>query len=135
MQIFCEWSNLMIFNNYKSLFLKFFNDIKVDMENFNNYKYSDIIEFVEKLNLIKIQVMFLTIFVYLMDIINENVQASILSMTNKIFNNIIISMTLYLIALIFIISTIFIVYIRNINNDCKKFLRVIKIFQICKLDE
>ena len=135
MQIFCEWSNLMIFNNYKSLFLKFFNDIKVDMENFNNYKYSDIIEFVEKLNLIKIQVMFLTIFVYLMDIINENVQASILSMTNKIFNNIIISMTLYLIALIFIISTIFIVYIRNINNECKKFLRVIKIFQICKLDE
>ena len=135
MQFFCKKSNLMIFNNYKTIYLQLFNRVKVDMENFNNYNYNDIIEFVDKNDIKENQIMFLIIYVYLMDIMSQNVQECIILMTYQIFKNIIITMILFLIALIIIIIIIFVIYIHNINHDCKKFLRIKKVFRICRVDE
>ena len=135
MQFFCKKSNLMIFNNYKTIYLQLFNRVKVDMENFNNYNYNDIIEFVDKNDIKENQIMFLIIYVYLMDIMSQNVQECIILMTYQIFKNIIITMILFLIALIIIIIIIFVIYIHNINHDCKKFLRIKKVFRICGVDE
>ena len=135
MTFLCEYSNLMMFNNFKTIYLQLFNIIKIDMGNFRNNKYSDIIEFFDKNNVIENQIMFLIIYVYLMDIMSENVQTSLILITEQLHINVIISMIIYVIALIIIIIIIYIVYIRNINNDCKKFARIKKVFKICKIDE
>ena len=135
MRFFCEYSNLMMYNNFKTIYLQLFNIIKIDMESFSNNKYSDIIEFFDKKNVIENQIMFLIIYVYLMDIMSQNVQTSLILITEQFHSNMIISMILYLIALIIIIIIIYIVYIQNINNDCKKFARIKKVFKICKIDE
>ena len=135
MWFFCEWSNLMIFNNFKTIYMQLFNNVKTGMENFNNYYYNDIIEYIDKNNVVQNEVMFMIIYIYIMDVMNENVRSCVLKMNEITFDNIIFTMELFLIALIIIIFIIYFVYIRNINNDCKKFIRIKKVFKICKVNE
>ena len=108
---------------------------KTGMENFNNYYYSDIIEYIDKNHVVKNEIMFMIIYVYMLDIMDENVYSCALKMDDITFDNIIITMELFLTALIIIIFIIYFVYIRNINNDCKKFIRIRKVFKVCKAND
>ena len=125
----------MQFKNFKSIYLQLFNQVKKGMENFQNHNYSDIIEFIDKRQVIKNVIMFMIIYIYIMDIMYSNVKSSIIRMTSKIKYNINITIISFLLFLIFVVSITFIVYIRNINKDSKKFMRIRKIFKLCKVNE
>ena len=135
MRFFCEWSNLMIFNNFKTIYMQLFNIVKTGMESFNNYYYDDIIEYIDDNNVVQNEIMFMIIYVYMMDVMNENVHSIILKMDDIALNYILTTMELFFIVLFIIVFIIYYVYIRNINYDCKKFMRIKKIFRVCKVNE
>ena len=130
---FCNWSNIL-FKNYKAIYLQLFGLVKKGMESFNNIVYSDIIEFINQKDVIKIDVMYMIVYIYLMDLVHKNIKNTVIIMMNKIgYYMIIINLISYplVISLIFII---FIVYIKNVNNDCKKFIHIRKIFRVCNIN-
>ena len=52
--IFCEWSKVMVFKNYKTIYLQLYNNIEIVMENFDNLTYKNIITFFNEYIIIKI---------------------------------------------------------------------------------
>ena len=135
MWYFCEWSNIMMFNNFKSIYLQFYNMIKIEMENFSNNKYSDIIDFFGKYNVLQNEIIYLILFIYIMNIMYENVRSCVLLITSKTSYNIMITMSTFFIDFFFMIIIVFLVYVRNINKDCKRFIKIRKIFKVCKINE
>ncbi len=134
MWFFCEWSNIMIFHNFKTVYSQLFVKVKTSMENFQNNKYNDIIEFIDNNDVDKNEITFLIVYYYIMDIMYENIKSSIMLMDDKMNNNITLTILSSLAVLLFIIFMIYFVYIRNVNNDCKKLIHVSKIFKICKIN-
>ena len=135
MNFFCEWSNVMKFKNYKTIFLQMFNRIKILMEDFKNSKYSEVVEFICNKEIIKIEIIFLITYVYLFDIMYTNVQSCIKNMLTKIGKNIIMTGTIYISTLIFLLISIIFIFIRNVNKDSKKLIKIIKIFKVCNINE
>jgi len=132
---FCEWSNVMKFKNYKTIYLQLFNRVKMLMEDFKYSKYSDLVGFICDIDIIKIEMIFLITYVYLFDIMYTNIQSCIIVMMTKIKNNIIITGTLYIFVLAFLIFSIFLVFIRNINNNSKQLIKIKKVFKVCNINE
>ena len=135
MFIFCKWSKAMEFKNYKSTYLQLFNNVEVIMENFVNLKYENIISFFVEYGMIKIETIYLITYIYLMEIMNQNVFTFIMEMMNLLGKNIISTSIIFFFLLIFLLFIILVMYIRNINNDFKKFLQIKKVFRICNLNE
>ena len=135
MNFFCEWSNVMKFKNYKTIYLQMFNRVKILMEDFKNSKYSDVVEFICNKEIIKIEIIFLITYVYLFDIMYTNIQSCIKTMMTKIGNNIIMTSTFYISILAFLVFSIFFIFIRNVNKDSKKLIKIRKIFKVCNINE
>ena len=134
MWFFCEWSNAMIFHNFKTVYIQLFTLVKTSMENFINYNYTDIIESIDKNGVVKNEIMYSIIYIYMTDIMYQNIKTSIKLMGYKMENNINITIASSLAILLFLIISIYYIYIRNMNNDCKKFIHLSKIFKICNSD-
>ena len=135
MYFFCEWSSVMTFKKYKTIYLQLFNQIKVLMENYTNDTYNNIIKFISENLIVKIEIIFLITYVYLINIIYENTEQFILTMMSRIEYNIMINIFLFIIALIIIVLILFFVYIKNVSNDCKKFINTKKVFKVCNINE
>ena len=135
MWFFCDLSNAMVFHNFKTIYLQLFNQVTTDMQNFNNNNYTQIISFIEEKEIVKNEIMYLIIYIYVMDIMHQNVKSSILGIFEQTNFNIIITNSIFLAILIISIFIIYIVYIQNINNDSIKFIHIRKIFKICNLNE
>jgi len=135
MWFFCDLSNAMIFHNFKTIYLQLFNQVTTDMQNFSNNNYSQIIEFIEEKEIVKNEIMYLIIYIYVMDIMSQNVKSSILGIFEQTKFNIIATNTVLLVILAISIFIIYIVFIQNINNDSIKFIHIRKIFKICNLNE
>ena len=135
MNFFCEWSNVMKFKNYKTIFLQMFNRIKILMEDFKNSKYSEVVEFICNKEIIKIEIIFLITYVYLFDIMNVNIQSCINIMLTRIGENIIVTGVIYISVLIILVISIFFIFIRNINKDSKKSIKIKKVFKVCNINE
>jgi len=135
MYIFCEWSKALEFKNFKAIYLMLYNNVEVIMENFDNLKYENIILFFIHYEIIKIEIIYLITYIYIMEMMNQNVLVFIMEMMKRLEKNIISTSIIFLFLLIFLLLIIFIVYIRNINNDCNKFLQIKKVFKICNLNE
>ena len=135
MYFFCNRSNVMQYKNYKSIYLKLFNQIKIKMENYNNINYNNIIKFINDIDIIRIEIIFLMTYAYLFDFMYRNIQSSIRTMMDKIGNNIILTCYTFLSVLIFLIFFIFFVFIRNVNNDSKKFIQIRKVFKVCNIND
>ena len=131
MWFFCEWSNTMTFHNFKTVYLQLFTQVKTSMEFYQNNEYNDIIEFIDENNVVKNEIMYLIIYSYIMDIMYQNINASTLKMDYILDLDITIFFVYMLIALLILIITIHLVYFRNVNNDCKKFIHISKIFKVC----
>ena len=132
---FCKMSKVMDFENYKTIYLQLFSLVKLSMINFKNYVYNDIIEFIDKYEIYKIEMMYLLTYVYMLDLLNQNIQLSMIIMTNKMKRDINVSgVILLLILIILILLTIFI-YIRNVRNDCKNFIHIRKVFRVYNTNE
>ena len=132
---FCEATNIMMFKNYKTIYLQLFNQVKILMENFKNNKYGDIIDFIDKYKIVQIEIIYLITYVYLLDIIYQNIQSSTLGIMNIIHSNIVTFGLIYLFLLIFLLIFIYFVFIRNIHNDTKKFIHIRKVFKVCNINE
>ena len=131
MWFFCEWSNTMIFHNFKTVYLQLFTRVKTSMEYFENKEYNDIIKYIDEHNVVKNEIMYLIIYNYVMDIMYQNIKSALLIMDHILYLNInYFSISLF-IVLLFLIISINLVYFRNVNKDCKKFIHISKIFKVC----
>ena len=130
LSFFCSWSNFL-YKNYKSIYLQLFSIVKKGMESFNNKEYNDIIQFINQKDVIKIDVMYMIVYIYLMDLMHKNIKKTILIMMNKIGNYIVITNLISFPLVISLIFIIFFIYVKNVNNDCKKFIHIRKIFRVC----
>ena len=99
--------------------------------NKNNTNYADIIHYINKKDNIKIDIMYLTIYVYLIDIMISNIKKMNQLMVNKTKYYIIITNIIEYPLIISLIFIVFFVYVRNIDSDCKKFIHIRKIFKVC----
>ena len=81
---FCEMAKVMEFKKYKSIYLQFYNLIKVSIENFENDKYIKIIDFIDDFEIYKIEIMYFLIYIYLLYILNVNIQNCIIAMGNNL---------------------------------------------------
>ena len=70
-----------------------------------------------------------------MDIIFKNIEIFIFSMVNTMKTYIIFNIILFLTILIIFILIIIFIYIRNVNNDSKKFINAKKVFRVCNISE
>ena len=134
MTFLCEMSFIMTFNNYKAIFLQLFSLVQKGIENFNNIKYSDIITSIKKKEILEISLIYMSMHKYLIDyiiLINKN----IILMTIKEIGNKLIITNIIVYPIIFILIFIsFFVYVKNVNNNCKKIIHIKKIFKICNLN-
>ena len=128
-------SKSMDFENYKTIFLQLFSLVKLSMINFKNYEYNDIIEFIDKYEIYKIEMMYLLTYVYMLDLLNQNIQLSMIIMTNKMKRDINVCLVIVLILVIILIFLTFFIYIRNVKNDCKNFIHIRKLFRVYNTNE
>jgi hypothetical protein len=128
---FCLWFNTFMFDNYKIIYLELFSVLQKAMESFNNRNYSNIIEYINQKDILKIDIMYMTLYIYILDNTLNNIKNAVLLMIKKIGKRMIITYTISYPLLFASIFVIFFVYVRNINNDCNKFINIRKIFKVC----
>ena len=127
----CKWSEVFSLSKYNSLYLQLFSNVQKGMENFNNINYSDIINFIKRKEVIGIDLIYMSIHVYLLEIMIQNNKKITLLMCNQIGYYMIVTNIIAYPFILFLIFITFFVYVRNVNNDCKKFIQIRKIFKIC----
>ena len=128
MQFFCFCYNHFLLNNYH---LQLFSLVRKGMESFKNFYYSDIIEYIKEIDVIKIDFMYITLYIYILDQTLQTIKHIFLSMMDEFGKKIIITNIIVYPLLFALIFISFFLYIRNINNDCKKFIHIRKIFKVC----
>jgi len=132
---FCTISKFMDFENYKTIYLKLFSLIKLSMINFKNFEYHDLIEFIDKYEIYKIELMYLLTYTYWLDFLNQNVKKSMVIMTNKLKADVHVSLAIVLLLVIILILLTFFIYIRNVKNGCKNLIHIIKLFRVYNSNE
>ena len=135
MYIFCQWSKAMEFKNYKSIYLQLYNNIEVIMENFDNLTYQNIALFFYENEIIKVEIIYLITYVYLVEIMNKNINLFTQQIINMLGKYVISTSITFFSLLVLLIIIIYAIYIRNVNNDCKKFIQVRKVFKVCNFNE
>jgi hypothetical protein len=132
---FCKMSKVMDLENYKTIYLQLFSLVKLSMINFKNHIYDDIIEFIDKYEIYKIEMNYLLAYVYLLNLLNQNIQKSMIMMINKMKTDINVSLVILLLILIILILLTIFIYIRNVKNDCKNFIHIRKLFRVYNTNE
>ena len=122
---------IMIFHNFKTVYLQLFTQVKTSMEYFENKEYNDIIKYIDEHNVVKNEILYLIIYNYVMDIMYQNIKSALLIMDHILYLNINYFSIFLFIVLLFLIISINLVYFRNVNKDCKKFIHISKIFKVC----
>ena len=135
LEAYCNISRIFIFNNYKVTFMTFYNYIENLMENFICGEYSDIVNFTQYNNIGQVEIFFLSIYAYLVEILNEQIKFIFISIVNEIDNNINIMLIIFLICFIYLISRAYILFSRNLNKECQSFIQIKKIFKLCNINE
>ena len=128
---FCSWSGVFSFKNYKTIYLQLFSLVQKGMEIFNNIEYSNIIEFINNKDVIKIDLIYLTIYSFLLDSVIKNYKKIFLSLTEYISYYLIVTNAISYPLIFLLIFIIFFAYVRNVDNDCKKFIHIKNIFKVC----
>ena len=135
LQTFCESSNILSLKNYKTSYMQLFNPIEILMQNFKNGNYSETLAFIEDNNLASIQIIFFITYVYLLDLMNNNIQSVYKVLIKKINSRIDIMGIIFLIAFIHLVTSVFFIFRRNLDKDCQNFIQMRKIFKICNINE
>ena len=135
MLVFCKLSNIMMFKNYKTIFLQLFSKVKNLIENFQNGNYNYIINYIKKYSIGKIEITFLFTYTFIMEYSFNNVKIVLLGMENKYSKTNFITGASFILLAIILLLVIKLVYIKNVKNDCNKFLQTKKVFKICDTSE
>ena len=131
---FCQISNVMAFSNYETVYMQLFNPIENIMQNFKEQEYSEIINFIRYNNIAGIEIIFSIAFVYLIDLMNSNIQNILGEILYQINNKIDILGIIFIIGFIHLISSIYFAFSRNISKDCRNFIQLKKIFKVCNIN-
>ena len=132
---FCESSNVMAFKNYKTVYMQYFNLIDNLMQNFANGDYYYIFDFIILRDLTGIEVLYFITYTYLLDLMGINIQYIFEDILKEINNKIDILGIIFLIAYFHLIISIYFSFTRNIDNDCRTFIQMKKIFRICNIND
>ena len=135
LEFFCDISNVMNFKNYKTAYMQLYNPIDGIMQSFESGEYSYIIQFIENNNIPGIQIFFFITYIYLLDIMNENIENVYVYMVNEINSKLDIMGIIFLIAFIQLVISVFAIFSRNMDKDCQNFIQMRKIFKVCNLNE
>ena len=135
LEFFCETSNIMSFKNYKTAYMLLFNPIESIMQVYKAGNYSEIIQFIEHNNLAKIEIFFFITYIYLLDLMNENIENTYTLLVEDIRYHIDYMGLIFLIAFIHLIISVFFIFHRNMDKDCQNFIQMRKIFKICNINE
>ena len=135
LSFFCHISKVMTFKNYKTVYMQLYNPIENIMQSFKCKEYSEIIKFIENNNIAGIQIIFFIAYVYLLDLMNTNIQNVLSTILNEINNKIDILGIIFIIAFLHLITSIYFSFTRNINKDCRNFIHMKKIFKVCNINE
>ena len=125
----------MTFNNYKTVYMQLYNPIENIMQSFKCKEYSEIIKFLENNNIVGIQIIFFIAYVYLLDLMNTNIQNVLSTILKEINEKIDILGIIFIIAFLHLITSIYFSFTRNINKDCRNFIHMKKIFKVCNINE
>ena len=132
---FCQMSNIMSLKNYKTIYMKIFNPIENIMQNFKTGNYTEIIDFISYNNFAGMEIIFFIVCVYLLDLLNTNIQIILLNILVEINNKIDILGIIYIKGFLHLTLSIYFSFTRNINKDCRNFMQMKKIFKICNINE
>ena len=132
---FCELSNVMAFKNYKSVYMQYFNLIDNVMQNMVNGDYGEMILFIVYSDLVSIEILYFITYTYLLDLMNINIQNIFEDILAQINNKIDILGIIFVIAFIHLISSIYFSFTRNVDNECRTFVQMKKIFRVCNINE
>ena len=135
LETFCESSNLLTFQNYKTVYIQLFNPIENLMQKFKKGEYSEILSYMENNNIADVQIYFFITYVYLLELMNTNIKDVYLFLVKEINNKIDIMGIIFLIATIHLISSIYFIFSRNLEKDCQNFIQMRKIFKVCNINE
>ena len=135
MTFFCNCSNLMNYNNSKTIYLLLFNRIKISLEDFRNDNYNSSLKYFSNDDVRGNIMMYLIIYLYLDDSMHDNVCFSIDKLNEELDSLITITMinSFIIIGLFFILF--YVIFIRRINRGIRKFVRIKKIFKVCDINE
>ena len=132
---FCEISHVMNFKNYKTVYLQYFNLIDNVMQKMVNGEYLDIFEFIIYDDIAGIEVLYFIVYTYLLDLMNINIQNIFENILDEINTKIDILGIIFLVAYAHLIISIYFTFTRNIDNECRTFIQMKKIFRICNINE
>ena len=132
---FCNKSNVMAFKNYKSVYMLYFNLIDNLMQNLVNGDYYDIFEFIVYEDMPKIEILYFITYTYLLDLMSINIQYLFENILKEKNNKIDILGIIFLIAYFHLIISVYFSFTRNIDNDCRTFIQMVKIFRVCNINE
>ena len=93
-----------------------------------------ILIYINKKDVMKINIIYLTIIKYIIDIIIRNNKEIFMSMMGEIGYYIGITNFIVYPMIIFLIFVSFLLYIRIVNIECKKFIHIRNIFKTCNMN-
>ena len=125
----------MNFKNYKTVYLQYFNLIDNVMQKMVNGEYLDIFEFIIYDDIAGIEVLYFIVYTYLLDLMNINIQNIFENILDEINTKIDILGIIFLVAYAHLIISIYFTFTRNIDNECRTFIQMKKIFRICNVNE
>ena len=132
----CESSGIMSGSNLKTIYAKLFNMIKLELAKIQDYSYSGLIYYLNNGSLGQFEVYFLTIYKYLLEYVGKNVIIiSINSLFGLLLKKIKTTGIIYIVFGIVFGAFLFIIFVRKVDNDCRKLFELQKIFQICQISE
>ena len=135
LESFCESSNILSFKNYKTSYMQLFNPIEGLMQRFGNGEYEEIIKFINDNDISGLQIYFFIIYIYLLDLMNNNIKEVYRLLIVEINSKIDIMGIIFLVAFIHLVASVFFIFRRNLDKDCQNFIQMRKIFKICNINE
>ena len=135
MEFFCEVSNILTFKNYKTAYMQLFNPIENIMQSFKADNYTYIVEFIEENNVPGLEIFYFITYIYLLDLMNGNIQNVYISLVDYIDNRLDIMGIIFVIAFIHLVLSVFFIFSRNMDKDCQHFIQMRKIFKVYNINE
>ena len=132
----CETLNIFESNNYRQIFPILFEYIQIGINEINDRSYNGLINIIHKENFPKITIIFIAFFVYVIEIVGDQMQKrsnqGINTLKIKYVN---ISFIIYYFTSFSFILIIIFIFIWKINIQYKKIRALKKVFKVCNKKE
>ena len=132
---FCENTQIMHMKNDKTAFFQLINPMDEMMQSFRNENYLIIFDFLDKSQFKWVENIFLLLHIHILKIMYDNIQNIFFADINQIKIKIIWSGIIYIIIIVTLVIIILLGFVYNMNNECKNFLQMKKIFKVCNINE